>query len=122
MRTLLVATVLVAAASTAARAECKWGRFHFVFGTNTTATADADSGQECKLFVHTGRGSTFENFSIVQQARHGKVAWNGSLIESALLYTSQPGYRGPDNFVFSVTGQGSIGNGTSQVSVAMTIK
>ena len=119
---LVLAPAIAFVAISPANAECKWGRFHFVFGTDSSAMADADSGQECKLFVHTGHGSTFQNLSIVQQAKHGKVAWNGSTMESALLYTSKAGYTGPDDFVFSVTGTGTIGKGTSNISVSVNVK
>ena len=103
-------------------ADCKWGRFSFLFGNNSVASAVADNSQQCTLHVRTGRGSTFTAFGVTQQAKHGSVSWNGSLMQSALIYTPKSGYRGADDFAFSVTGTGTTASGTSQIAVTMNVQ
>ncbi|MGO8798722.1 MAG: hypothetical protein ACLQJL_06520 [Roseiarcus sp.] len=123
MKTFLVAAILVACA-TPASATCKWGRFSVMFGSDGPAMADADSGQECVLRVRAGRDGHFDTLGVVRQAKHGNVKWNGSLMEPAYVYTSAPGYKGPDDFVIFWNGANTrLGfSGKSTVSVSMDVQ
>jgi len=63
-----------------------------------------------------------ESVAITQQAQHGVAATNGSIAYTEVTYRPKPGYKGPDEFVFTLTGGGKARQGASNVHVTMDVQ
>jgi hypothetical protein len=117
----MLALVALALPSTAF-ADCRWARFHFMFGTDVPhAMATADSGRACELLVRTGRTSEFSGFTVSQQPAHGHVTV-GKNIWDAWVYTSAAGFRGTDSFVGTITGHDRNFSGATNVTVFVDVQ
>jgi hypothetical protein len=121
-RIALAGVLLVSAASAApASATCMWGTWSVFFGHDATAPALADSGQPCNLRVGQDSGVIIKNFVVLRQPAHGHVAVTHQGLY-AWVYTSKPGYKGPDGFLGSYSGIGPVTSGTSKITVSLDVR
>jgi hypothetical protein len=106
----------------AAQADCQWGRFRFMFGTDVPrAMATADHGRPCWLSMRTGRTSEFTSFTVSQQPAHGHVT-TAKNVWDAWVYTSEPSFRGTDSFVGTITGHDRDFSGTTNITVFVDVR
>ena len=71
--------------------------------------AESDSGKPCTISFNSGVNAGLSSIEIVRPPKHGSAGWNGSIGYPTLTYRSPPGYKGPDDFVYGVTGGGGMG-------------
>jgi hypothetical protein len=119
----LVALCVIGAAlsPSLAAGECRWGSFHFMFGSDVPAMANADSGKPCLLTVKPGRKSEFTSVTIAKQPDHGHVTL-GSNVWDGWIYTSKPDFHGSDTFVGAVTGKSVNFSGTTHITVTLNVQ
>jgi hypothetical protein len=103
-------------------ASCNVDRWRFSFGSDTSTTMRVTSGGHCKMTMSTGRGSGLESIAVTQPAQHGTAASNGSVAYPEIVYTPSRGFKGSDQFVFTLTGGGKNRQGASNVTVAVTVE
>ena len=120
-RTSVLCVLAVALVSSAASAECRWGRFHFMFGSDVPAMATADSGKPCWLSIKTGKTSEFTGFTVSKQPAHGRVTM-GKNVWDAWIYTSDRDYHGADSFIGTITGHDVNFSGTTNVAVSIAVQ
>jgi len=118
IRWLMTALFLVAAAGTAA-AECQVDRFSFGPGQTTETGMSVGSGQSCGVIVYAGARSRFDSVAIVARPRNGSLVPRSGV---GVTYRSKPGYRGPDSFSFTITGQMTRGAGTATIRVSVNVR
>jgi hypothetical protein len=129
MKALLSAPLVILLGSTPSSANCYFEKVTFLFGDAHPQRAEADSGKDCTEVFSSGRNAGVSSIAIVRRPKHGSASWNGSVGYPSLTYRSAPGYRGPDDFVYAVTGGGGTGipggylkQGASNITVTMTVK
>src|SRR6185295_18211785 len=77
-------------------------------GFNSQGTIDLTSGESCNLFLKTP--GTIESSKITQRPKNGSLKMLGS---ANALYTPKPGFRGDDEFAFTLKGRTQRASGTS---------
>ena len=103
----------------AAQARCERGDYRIVPSQNKGAEVAmrASSGRDCVIRLAATRRFQVTSRAIVEKPQHGTVSIEG---ETA-FYRSLPGFRGTDRFVASVSAKGSDGEGTSLITVTVTV-
>jgi hypothetical protein len=118
----VTAAALVAALAgfSEAQARCERSDYTIVPSKNSRATVQmiAESGKDCVIRLSATRRFTIVGRRIAEEPANGKVTIEG---ETA-FYRSLPNFRGADRFVAEVTGKGSDGEGTSVVTVNVTVR
>jgi hypothetical protein len=120
MKMRLCLCAVAALCSTPAWAGCKVDPFHFYFGSDTSAEAHITGGGPCKITLAMGRNSGIESIAITEAAKHGSASTNGSPAYPEIYYRPGPGFRGSDQFTFTVKGGGTRLQGPSNVRVSIT--
>ena len=120
-RMKLASFILIAStmAPTPGLARCKVDMFRWVWGQDASASAHIVGGGRCKLTFSTGRSGGMASIAITTQAKHGKAATNGSVAYPEVTYVPGDGFKGADEFVFTVTGGNAKGSGASNIRVAV---
>jgi hypothetical protein len=118
-RALVVTLAMWTLGCAAARAECAFVRFRFMFGSDAATSMQVGSGQPCAIGVRAGARSVFESVRVSSQASSGTVSASGA---SGVVYRSKPGFRGSDAFAFTVTGHGPASSGPSTIRVSVTVQ
>jgi hypothetical protein len=81
-----------------------------------------NGSRDCAISFSMGRGTDAQSLQVTQKPTHGAASWNGSLATPKIQYQASPGYKGADEFVFSISGSGSrLGNGASTFSGAANV-
>jgi hypothetical protein len=110
------------ALATPAAASCTFRLGHVEFGMDVSATATADSGQTCNIHMNE-EGARIDSFFVIRQPAHGQVSVThyGTY---EWVYTPKAGYKGPDVFALSITGQayGGYAKGTSKMTVTIEVQ
>jgi hypothetical protein len=88
------------------------------FGSNTSTTMLAGSGQVCQIDPTMGGTNVITSVTISAAPTNGSASVNGD----AVLYQSQSGFTGQDSFTFTLSGSGPGGSGSSAVQVSVSIK
>ena len=94
---------------------CNPGYTSFSFGVNSTWLLDVGP-QGCTSTLSLSGGAVISS-SIAKPARNGAAFIQGT----TWGYTPSAGYRGPDQFVMSLTGDGFAGSATSLVTVQVRV-
>jgi hypothetical protein len=94
---------------------CNPGFSSFSFGVNSTWLLDVGP-QGCTSTLNLSGGAVIAS-SIVKPARNGAAFVQGT----TWGYTPSASYRGPDQFVMSLTGGGFAGTATSLVTVQVRV-
>ena len=115
------AIILIAAmtSATPSFAGCKVDQIRWSWGQDTTGAAHIAGGGRCKWTFSTGRGSGMASIAITEQAKHGTAATNGSVAYPEVTYVPSRGFKGSDEFVFTVTGGSARGSGATHIRVAV---
>ena len=114
MRLMLIAAVFLVGLTNSSSTNCSVGFFKFYFKFDSQATMHADSGKLCPFHF---TAPDLEEARIVRQPQHGAATYSGSIEHVMIDYKSAAGYKGTDQFVFSVTGGSPKNNGTANVAV-----
>ena len=86
-------------------------------GFNSEGTIDLNSGESCNLFLNTS--GTIDSSKISQRPKHGTL----TLVSmSNAIYKPKPGYKGTDEFAFTIAGRGLTNAGTSVVKIKANVK
>jgi len=116
----LFSFVALAAAPQQAFAYCAVAPFYFpYFGSNTSTTMDANSGQPCAIDASSGGTAYMQSVTVAARPRHGSVSIGDGFV---VTYQSRRGYTGPDSFAYAVRGSAPSGTGTSIVRVRVTVQ
>jgi hypothetical protein len=117
MQFLRVPAMLSFLAATPCVAKCHVDHFRFVHGSETSATMRVSSGGSCVMkFAFRG---TIDSIEIAEQAKHGAAAWNGGNGYPEVRYRSSPGYKGPDEFLLSISGANSRSDSPARLRVSV---
>jgi hypothetical protein len=79
------------------------------------------SGAPCSMKFST-HGSNIDSIAITKQAGHGAASWNGSTAYPEVSYRSSPGYKGPDEFSFDISGASQRSTSPASVRVSVEVK
>jgi hypothetical protein len=93
------ALLMAGAAGPAAGAECVVYRYPIVFNADSEARMIVESGKDCRVSFPLTEKMRVDSNEITAKPRYGGVRVHGT---SGAYYRSNPGYRGPDQFAFSV--------------------
>ena len=116
----LFSLVALTAASQQALAYCAVGPLYLpYFGSNTSTTMDANSGQPCAIDGGAGGTAYMQSVTVAARPRHGSVSIGAGFV---VTYQSRPGYTGPDSFAYAVRGSAPSGTGTSIVRVRVKVQ
>ena len=102
------------------QAEACVARFSFTFGSATSGSMGANSGQPCAAQAErTGSKTVIRKVTVIAPPRNGTASAGGH----GVTYRSKPGYKGDDAFTFTIFGDGNAGtNTTATVQMAVTVK
>ena len=121
MKAVLLTSLVILASSTPSSAKCRFNIVHFFYGSDLAQTAEADSGRECSTTFDNSRGAGMTSIQVVRQPKHGVATWNGSVAYAKVTYKSAPGYTGPDDFVYAITGASAKRQGTANIAVSLVV-
>jgi hypothetical protein len=82
----------------------------------------AGSGAPCLMNFTNGGKSNIDSIAITKQPSHGAAAWNGSTGYPRVSYRSSPGYKGPDEFSFDISGPSPRSTSPASVRVSVDVK
>ena len=108
-----VGFVLVAHAVSAG--ECSGRGSRYTYGADAVGNYATRPGTECTVRVQSG--GSLESLVVSSKPSNGTAVAQGS----AVSYKPKAGFTGTDEFVYTVTGEGMRGKGTSHVTVSMTV-
>jgi hypothetical protein len=97
--TLCGAFLTAVAVGSAAGAECVVYRYPIGFNADSEARMIVESGKDCRVSFPLAEKMRVDSNEITAKPRYGGVRVHGT---SGAYYRSNPGYRGPDQFAFSV--------------------
>ena len=122
MKFLKLSAMLSLLAATPCVAKCRTDYYRFYHGSEVSTTMHVSSGVSCVITFTNGRHSTIDSIAITEQAKHGAASWNGSSGYAGVTYRSSPGYRGPDEFLFSISGASAISDKPAIVRVSVNVE
>jgi hypothetical protein len=61
------------------------------------------------------------SIAITEQAKHGTVSWNGLKAYPEVTYRPSPGYRGPDQFLYSISGPSDVSDRPADVRASVIV-
>jgi Bacterial Ig domain len=85
-------------------------------GFNSEGTIDLSSGESCNLLLNTS--GTIDSSKISQRPKHGTLTMVSA---SNAVYKPKPGYKGTDEFAFTVAGRGLNNSGTSTLKIKANV-
>jgi hypothetical protein len=100
----MLSAVILGLAVTSASASCRVDYGKWQFGVNSTTAIHLNGSSTCSLRLSPGRTTDVESVAITQKPMHGAATWSGSLIDILIQYQPTPGYKGADEFSYSITG------------------
>jgi len=112
----IFATIVILTTSQAC-AECNVKGYPIYYGSDSSVTLYAGSGDACGVSIGGG-GSLVETMRITVQPSNGK-AWVSN--QSSYAYQSKKGFHGDDKFIVTVVGQSSHSNGISILTVNVVV-
>jgi hypothetical protein len=97
--------------------DCMVSGYLAPYGSNSEGSIDMSSGETCNLRLSTD--GTIEASRISQAPKNGKLR----MITSAnAVYTPKAGFKGTDEFAFTIKGRSNISVGTSIVKIRATVR
>jgi len=117
-----VGLLIVLAECSASFASCTIQPYRYFFGSDTSTTGTVTGGSTCTTKPGALRGAGLAEIKISEPAKHGVAATNGSVSYPEVTYKPKAGYKGPDDFVFAITGGGARLQGTSKIHVTMDVQ
>jgi hypothetical protein len=113
---------MATALSTPSFADCHIEAFRFFFGSDTSTSGTVSSGSNCTIRPGAGRNAGFSSIAVTTPAKHGSATTNGSIFSPEVYYKPKAGYKGSDDFVFTITGGGARLQGPSNIHVTMDVQ
>jgi hypothetical protein len=116
------ATMLLAVSVGSAQAGCdsRFLREKFMIPHDSFMAMTAVSGQPCAKTFNTNGYMTFENIRIAVRPRHGSATASGG--DYSIVYRSNPGFKGRDQFTVALSGATRHGRrGTSNIRVEVAV-
>ena len=116
------ATMLLTVCMGTAHAGCdsRFLREKFMIPYDSFMAMTAVSGQPCAKTFNTNGYMTFENIRIAVRPRHGSATASGG--DFSIVYRSNPGFRGRDQFTVALSGSSRHGKrGTSNIRVEVAV-
>ena len=99
MKLILIAGSLLFALTSPTLAKCK--RLSNGFDS---ASWELAGGTKCTMHFQGGnRHVSIVSIEIFRPPKHGTAAWNGSIAYAEVTYKPAPGYKGPDDFVLTIS-------------------
>ena len=118
MRKWIYAFILSLTFSAApAHARCYVGHFKFFAGADNGTVMQVSSGRDCRIIVFAGARSRFDNIEFTQRPSHGTLS---SHMGVGVSYRSAAGFKGEDDFVFTVVGVMTHGS-AARIKVHVTV-
>lgn len=120
VRTACIFIATLAAASPALAAGCHVDPFRAPHGIDTDVHMTAKSGTPCKIRMN---GGSISGINISGPAQHGTAM----LKDERIVYTSNSGFSGNDQFIFEKYGESFVGErgqhfaGTSHFTVSVDV-
>ena len=100
-----------------AHAECYVGSFRFYAGTDASTIMRVTSGKNCRVIVFASALSRFDNIAITERPKHGTLSPHMGV---GVSYKSAAGFKGDDDFLFTVVGEMVHGN-AARIKVHVTV-
>ena len=122
MQFLKAAAMLSLLVATPCMAKCHTDYYRFIHGSETSTTMHVSSGASCRITFTLGGKSSIDSIAITEQAKHGAAAWNGFIGYPEVTYRSSPGYRGQDEFLFSISGASGRSDSPANVRVSVVVE
>ena len=86
------------------------------FGFDSSGVINVAAGQSCNLSLSTS--GTIEAAQIAERPQNGQLRMRGL---SSAVYTPKAGFRGTDEFAFTITGRNQNVSGTSTVRITANV-
>jgi hypothetical protein len=121
-RVLAIATALATACAGSAQAGCasQFLRGKFMIPFDSFMAMTASSGEPCSKTFNSHGYMTFENIRIAVRPRHGSATASGG--DYSIVYRSNPGFKGRDQFTVALSGSSRHGKrGTSNIRVEVAV-
>jgi hypothetical protein len=114
------AAVLVLLAPAAAKAStCEVYRQPLKFATQADVDMIVDSGRDCRVRFPADEVFDIEKNEVTGRPSYGGVKVDGT---AGVYYRSNPGYRGPDRFAFTLCGHEGDKAGCSVIRVKVRVR
>jgi len=118
---ILVATAVAVllALEPASAATCEVYRNRLAFTADTNVDMIVLSGKDCRVRFPLADKVQIDSNEVTARPRYGGVRTDGT---SGAYYRSNPGYRGQDQFTFTLCGVEGDKSGCSNIRVKVTVR
>jgi len=113
------AALIVVAPPPATAAECEVFRQPLKFAAEADVEMIVESGNDCRVRFPAGEVFDVEKNDVTARARYGGVKVDGT---SGASYRSNPGYKGPDRFAFTLCGTEGEKTGCTVIRVRVRVR
>jgi len=97
--------------------DCIIGGYLAPYGSNSEGSLDMNSGEACNMRLRTE--GTIEDARISQAPKNGRLR----MVSSAnAIYTPKAGFKGTDEFAFTIKGRSMFVAGTSVIKIRANVR
>jgi hypothetical protein len=107
------------ASESAGASTCEVYRHPLKFASEAEVDRIVDSGRDCRVRFPSDEVFDIEKNEVTGRPRYGGVKVDGT---SGVYYRSNPGYRGPDRFAFTLCGHEGDKAGCSVIRVKVRVR
>jgi len=119
MRNQVLAAAVISAVVSPAFADCNMIGGRLFPGAEVNSTMMVSSGKPCGVVLFAGGQSRFDSIGVTARPKHGSLLPRAGV---GVTYLSSRGYKGVDEFAFTVTGQmPGGGRGTATVRIRVNV-
>lgn len=97
--------------------DCIIGGYLAPYGSNSEGSLDMSSGEACNMRLRTE--GTIESARISQAPKNGRLRMDSS---ANAVYTPKAGFKGTDEFAFTIKGRNMITAGTSVIKIRANVR
>jgi hypothetical protein len=113
------AAVFILFAQAAAASTCEVYRQPLKFAVEADVDMIVDSGRDCRVRFPSDEVFDIQKNEVTGRPRYGGVKVDGT---TGVFYRSNPGYRGPDRFAFTLCGHEGEKTGCSVIRVKVRVR
>jgi hypothetical protein len=100
----MLSAAVLALGTASSYASCQVSHGKWMLDQESTATIQLAAGASCSYRVSPGSSTDVKSVAITQKPQHGSASASGSLVDILIRYQANPGYKGSDEFVYSISG------------------
>jgi hypothetical protein len=122
MKSGALALALLLAISTPAAAKCRFSSIRIYPNFDATQSGQAASEEQCTIRFSNSYGGGLAAIKIAHQPKHGSVVSSYGAGFMSVTYKSNTGYKGSDEFVYTISSGTAKTHGDSNITVTMDVQ